>query len=329
MLNGLLQADNQGVRADCHTITHNIGSATLARYKGDAAEAIGSGGAMQDATMCGSGFYHGLIEYALREAANPKELVAKVKGMCADAKALPTTFARYQCLHGLGHGVMIFSGDNLPWALGHVRQARRQLVGAVMQRRRLHAELQPAGQALAVPVGLREEERPALPVRLGARRSTSSTATSRSPSTSSPRPTTTGRAPPRRAPRRRRRGTGSASSPTAATRRAPPHYHADVADGYCKLTGKQIAQCIYGVARDFANNDAGGTRAADFCNLQSAGTLRGFCFYAVGTILGTLGHPDSWIKSTCATLAGRYAPECAGKVDAAEFKLINNGTPGS
>ena len=92
---------------------------------------------------------------------------------------------------------------------------------------------------------------------------------------------------------------------------------------------QQIAQCIYGVARDFANNDAGGTRAADFCNLQSAGTLRGFCFYAVGTILGTLGHPDSWIKSTCATLAGRYAPECTGKVDAAEFKLINNGTPGS
>ena len=63
------------------------------------------------------------------------------------------------------------------------------------------------------------------------------------------------------------------------------HYKADVADDYCKLTGSQIAQCIYGVARDFANNDAGGTRAADFCNLQRAGTLRGFCFYAVGTIL--------------------------------------------
>src|SRR5580765_3195876 len=82
VLSGLLQSNNEGVRADCHTITHNIGSATLARYKGDAAEAIGSGGAMQDATMCGSGFYHGLIEYALREAASPKALVAKVKGMC-------------------------------------------------------------------------------------------------------------------------------------------------------------------------------------------------------------------------------------------------------
>src|SRR4051794_7305260 len=117
-LNGLLQGNNTAVRADCHTITHSIGSATLARYRGDAAEAIGSGGAMQDATMCGSGFYHGLIEYALREAPNEKVLVGKVRGMCSDRKALATTFALYQCLHGLGHGVMIFSGDNLPWALG-------------------------------------------------------------------------------------------------------------------------------------------------------------------------------------------------------------------
>src|SRR5262249_59474301 len=113
-LNSLLQQNLDAVRADCHTITHNIGSATLARYKGDAAEAIGSGGAMQDATMCGSGFYHGLIEYALRAAPNEKVLVKKVTGMCADRKALSTTFALYQCLHGLGHGLTIFTGDNLP-----------------------------------------------------------------------------------------------------------------------------------------------------------------------------------------------------------------------
>src|SRR4051812_46276815 len=100
-LNGLLPQNNEAVRADCHTITRNGGSATLARCKGDGAEAIGSGGAMQDATMCGSGFYRGLIEYALRAASSPKALVAKVTAMCPERKALKTTFQLYQCLHGL------------------------------------------------------------------------------------------------------------------------------------------------------------------------------------------------------------------------------------
>jgi hypothetical protein len=328
VLNGLLQSNNEGVRADCHTITHNIGSATLARYKGDAAEAIGSGGAMQDATMCGSGFYHGLIEYALREAASPKALVAKVKGMCADHTALPTTFARYQCLHGLGHGVMIFSGDNLPWALGMCDKlgdswSEQSCSGGVfMQNFNPPDKLSPF-QSIYVKKNdllypcdwvrtkykfycyLQITQHILAETNYDWKRAAATCSTAPAP------------------------WNGICFQSYGRDASGASHYHADVADGYCKLTGKQIAQCIYGVARDFANNDAGGTRAADFCNLQSAGTLRGFCFYAVGTILGTLGHPDSWIKSTCATLAGRYAPECAGKVDAAEYKLINNGTPGA
>ena len=48
-----------------------------------------------------------------------------------------------------------------------VQQARRPLGAAVVQRRRVHAELQPAEQALAVPLAVRQEERPPLPVRLG------------------------------------------------------------------------------------------------------------------------------------------------------------------
>src|SRR5262249_23548801 len=56
----LLAEGRPAVRGDCHTITHLIGSATLARFHGNAAEAMGDG-----SMICGSGYYHGLIEYTL------------------------------------------------------------------------------------------------------------------------------------------------------------------------------------------------------------------------------------------------------------------------
>jgi hypothetical protein len=316
------------VRADCHTITHNIGSATLARYKGDAAEAIGSGGAMQDATMCGSGFYHGLIEYALREAASPKALVAKVKGMCSDRKALATTFQLYQCLHGLGHGVMIFSGDNLPWALGMCDKladswSEQSCSGGVfMQNFNLPDKLSPFQSTYVSDKNLLY---PCTWVRAKYKfycylqitqhilyatgydwKKTAAWC---------------GKAP--------KPWAGICLQSFGRDASGASHYDAAAADGYCKLIDGEAdkAQCIYGVARDFANNDAGGKRAAGFCNLQSEGTLRGFCFYAVGTILDTLGKPKSWMTSTCSALAGGYAAECTGKLNRSEYDLIDNGSP--
>ena len=328
-LQGLLQQGNQAVRADCHTITHNIGSATLARYKGDAAEAIGSGGAMQDATMCGSGFYHGLIEYALREAANPKALVAKVKGMCTDRKALATTFQLYQCLHGLGHGVMIFSGDNLPWALGMCDKladswSEQSCSGGVfMQNFNLPDKLSPfqstyvSKKNLLYPCDwvrakykfycyLQITQHVLYETGYDWKKTAATCAKAPDP------------------------WNGICLQSFGRDASGASNYDAAKANGYCDLIEgfDDRAQCVYGVARDFANNDAGGTRAAGFCDLQSAGTMRGFCFYAVGTILTTLGKPKSWLQTTCTQLAGRYGPQCLGSLDQAEFKLINNGAPG-
>ena len=109
----MLAHDDPAVRADCHTIMHAVGSATLARYDGDAARAMARG-----SMLCGSGFYHGIVMFALRATSSKPQLVARVRTMCSDPAVLKTTFLRYQCVHGLGHGLMIFSGDNLPWSLG-------------------------------------------------------------------------------------------------------------------------------------------------------------------------------------------------------------------
>jgi hypothetical protein len=102
------------------------------------------------------------------------------------------------------------------------------------------------------------------------------------------------------------------------------NYRARRADRYCKLAGDHLADCVYGVARDFANNDAGGKRAAGFCRLQDTATMRGYCFYAVGTIVNTLGHTKPQLEATCRALAGRYASECEGNLNAAEYDLYTN-----
>ena len=46
-------------------------------------------------------------------------------------------------------------------------------------------------------------------------------------------------------------------------------------------------ECIYGAARDYGNNYAGGQEASDLCKLADV-TYRGRCYEGIGTILGAL-----------------------------------------
>jgi hypothetical protein len=101
-------------------------------------------------------------------------------------------------------------------------------------------------------------------------------------------------------------------------------YHAAIANRYCKLAGSHLADCVYGVARDFANNDANGERAAGFCRLQATSPMRGYCFYAVGTIMQTFGGTRSSLAAACAALTTDYAGECEGRLDATEYRLLPN-----
>ena len=104
---------------DCHQIAHSIGHAALARYHGNASVALGRG-----AMTCSSGYYHGIVEQALRGV--PRDQVAKkARHMCTGSVA-KSEFTLYQCVHGLGHGLMIYSYDDLPYALHVCDQLRTQ-----------------------------------------------------------------------------------------------------------------------------------------------------------------------------------------------------------
>ena len=106
-------ASDSAVLADCHRIVHSIGAATLARNDGNVAKAFVEGSA-----VCGSGFYHGLIERAF--VGVPDEelgLSLAANRICEDEEIRRVAFVAYQCVHGLGHGLMLHTGYDLPKSL--------------------------------------------------------------------------------------------------------------------------------------------------------------------------------------------------------------------
>jgi hypothetical protein len=315
LVSRMLGENVAAVRDDCHTILHSIGSATLARFEGDAAGAMGLG-----SMVCGSGYYHGLIEYALKATRTEKQLVAKVVGMCSDRASLNTAFLLYQCVHGLGHGLMIFSGLTLPWALSMCSKLdgewmQRSCSGGVfMQNFNLPSKLSPftsrfvSKKNLLYPCDwvsdkykyycyLQITEHILYSTNYDWKKAASECVRAGSPWTA----------------------LCFQSYGRDATGQA--RYKPDGAYDLCRLTGSHLADCVFGAARDFANNDVNGRRAAEFCALVPT-RIRGFCFYGIGTILVTFGHDASWLARTCRSLTPSYAAQCAGRLTAREYAMV-------
>ena len=103
---------DHGADPACHRVSHFIGAAALVRFNGDVERALAAG----DAT-CWSGYYHGVLERALVKAKSvqPAALAAVARPLCSNRAMRPIVL--YGCLHGLGHGLMIATGLNLPTAL--------------------------------------------------------------------------------------------------------------------------------------------------------------------------------------------------------------------
>jgi hypothetical protein len=97
------------IRADCHRIVHYIGSAALARFELNVAKAFASGN-----TLCASGYYHGILERAFAGIETTDALAEVARSLCTGAGFRRHGFLDHQCRHGLGHGLMIQSGYDLP-----------------------------------------------------------------------------------------------------------------------------------------------------------------------------------------------------------------------
>lgn len=100
-----LSATDDEVLSQCHQLTHAVGQAAGEQFA-TLSEALSF-----DASTCWSGYYHGVVEGSLADYSDA-DLPGAVPGLCAEAATERYSFTHYNCLHGLGHGLMLRSGSD-------------------------------------------------------------------------------------------------------------------------------------------------------------------------------------------------------------------------
>jgi hypothetical protein len=78
----------------------------------------------------------------------------------------------------------------------------------------------------------------------------------------------------------------------------------------CLQAGANAADCVYGAARDYANNYAGGVKSTRFCASAPA-RFRARCYEGIGTILGAMHRYGSERRAACnKATPSRYHADC-------------------
>ncbi|MEP6910162.1 MAG: cytochrome c [Actinomycetota bacterium] len=111
-----LSSTNPAVQADCHPISHKIGAGGLLKYEGDVGKAFAAGNG-----TCGSGYYHGLLQWKLA-GVKADQVAGVARTSCESPEIKSNAFNYYQCDHGLGHGLMLYTAYDLPQALDYCHQ---------------------------------------------------------------------------------------------------------------------------------------------------------------------------------------------------------------
>jgi mono/diheme cytochrome c family protein len=298
----LLATDDRtisGVHADCHQISHWIGHAGLAYYKNNPGVALSHG-----AMTCNSGYYHGVLQVAL--AGLPRDVVVKKAQHLCDARAVnKDDFLLYQCVHGLGHGLMIYSGDDLPWSLRTCHKLltdfdRVSCTGGVFM------------QNLDTTMGVSRylsKKNPIYPCTIVSEQDKVYCylmVTSRIN-------TLDGYKWRRTAAWCRKSEPGWVATCFQSFGRdasGATEYHPKQTIRLCRLAGSGTDECLYGASRDYANNYAGGKEAAQLCNLSPV-RYQAYCFEGVGTILGAINRLGPARKAACDQVTpARYRADC-------------------
>lgn len=90
----------------CHALVHDIGRESYRKY-----EDFGEAMKYQD-EICNSGYLHGIIEARFSES---EDVFADMETMCEEYP--PRSTLSWQCYHGIGHGVMYYTANDLPRSL--------------------------------------------------------------------------------------------------------------------------------------------------------------------------------------------------------------------
>lgn len=96
-------ADNPAVLQSCHELLHEVGRESYRKYKD-----FGMAAQYQD-EVCVSGYIHGIIEEYFQQA---EDVDVAMLSVCE--KYPKGKYITWECYHGIGHGLMYFSDNDLP-----------------------------------------------------------------------------------------------------------------------------------------------------------------------------------------------------------------------
>jgi hypothetical protein len=100
-------ASDPFVAVQCHPITHAIGREAGKKYT------VVSEAYMHGDSFCWSGYYHGVLE-AIIHKIGENNLPKQIDSICATLPGKSTySFSYYNCVHGLGHGIMELKADDV------------------------------------------------------------------------------------------------------------------------------------------------------------------------------------------------------------------------
>ena len=263
-----------------------IGSAALARYEGNVAKAFAAGSA-----SCWSGYYHGILSHAFTDV-ELNELGPASRGLCDDEEIRRTDYLAYQCVHGLGHGLMIYTSYNLPLALETCDELatdwdQSSCSGGVF--------MENVTPSLGATTQWVKDDDPVYPCNFVAKRHKYYCylmVTSRILALN-----------------------GYDWEDTAATCRGVEKnwvsicfqsYGRDASGStrqdpaeivrLCGLAARWASDCIYGAARDVTSNDANATRSREVCEAAD-GSLKDVCYDGIGTILRGLSADAGEVRA--------------------------------
>jgi len=97
---------NNYIKSQCHQLIHTIGRTATKEYK-NVSNAFAQGD-----FFCWSGYYHGVMEGIL--SYNKKLIPNEINTICRDIPGRQQySFYYYNCVHGLGHGIMYIKNHEL------------------------------------------------------------------------------------------------------------------------------------------------------------------------------------------------------------------------
>jgi cytochrome c553 len=296
-----LMRSNPSVEGGCHQIAHEIGHAAFVHYHGNAAKALGDG-----SMSCWSGYYHGVIERAFGGV--PRQKVASVaRRLCSGADIRKTLFVAYQCVHGLGHGLMIYSGNDLPFSLRVCSKLetgwdQTSCTGGVFMQNFLPSPM------MGMKTKWVKKSDLIYPCNVVAARDKLYCylmVTSRI----LPEVSYDWRKAVNWCYRSERAWVATCFQSLGRDASGQTRQATRPLLAICKLAGAMERECVYGAARDITANDASGRRSARFC-AQAPKAFRSYCFNGIGTILGGFATYEAGRRAACGVVTKRYLRDC-------------------